>query len=327
MDSRLRGNDACERSDERVKPESTETEHRVNAAANSLTRRNHALGVAAMVAVIFTWSGWIITSSWGVRHQLNAWDITFLRFATAAAVTAPWLWLRRRDIPHLFTRRTLVCALACGFPYTLLSFWGMKLAPASNAGVIVNGLLPVLTAIFCFFWMGQRISADKYAGIALIALANALIFLGGNGGAHGGTLLLLGAALMVAFYSTAIGVWQLAPQDLLLAVPWWNFLLFAPIYAFAPKALGQASAAEIALQMGYQGVLVSVMAVFLISLGVQKLGSVTASAYMGAVPVVAAILSFIILHEPVRGLTLASIVLCSAGLLLYNLRGSRLASS
>jgi drug/metabolite transporter (DMT)-like permease len=69
------------------------------------------------------------------------------------------------------------------------------------------------------------------------------------------------------------------------------------------------------------------MAVFLISLGVQKLGSVTASAYMGAVPVVAAILSFIILHEPVRWLTLASIALCSLGLVLYNLRGSRLVSS
>jgi drug/metabolite transporter (DMT)-like permease len=294
---------------------------------NPTARRAHLVGVAAMVAVIFTWSGWIITSSWGVHHQLNAWDITFLRFSTAAAVTAPWLWLRRRDRARLFTRRTLLCALACGFPYTLLSFWGMKLAPASNAGVIVNGLLPVLTAFFCWAWLRQGISADKYAGIALIALANMLIFLGGNGGAHGGTLLLLGAAVLVAFYGTAIGVWQLAPKDLLIAVPWWNFLLFAPIYAFAPKALGQAGWGEIALQMGYQGVLVSVMAVFLISLGVQKLGSVTASAYMGAVPVVAAILSFIILHEPVRWLTLASIALCSLGLVLYNLRGSRLVSS
>ncbi len=310
-----------------MKPESHETEHRANAAANSLARRNHALGVAAMVLVAFEWAGWIIAFSWGVRHQLNAWDITFLRFATAAAVTAPWLYWRRADWAAIFTRRSLLCALACGFPYTMLSFWGMKLAPASNAGVIVNGLLPVLTAFFCWLWWRQRISADKYAGIALIALANMLIFLGGNGGAHGGAFLLLGAAVLVAFYSTAIGAWQIAPKDLLIAVPWWNFLLFTPIYFFAPKALGQASWAEIALQMGYQGVLVSVMAVFLISLGVQKLGSVTASAYMGAVPVVAAILSFIILHEPVRWLTLASIALCSAGLLLYNLRGSRLASS
>lgn len=290
-------------------------------------RRAYALGVAAMVAVVFTWSGWIITSSWGVRHQLNAWDITFLRFATAAAVTAPWLWRRRQDLATLFNRRTWLCAMGCGFPYTLLSFWGMKLAPASNAGVIVNGLLPVLTAGFCWLWLGQRISADKYAGIALIALANALIFLGGNGGAHEGTLLLLLAAVLVAFYSTAIGAWQMAPQDLLIAVPWWNFLLFTPLYAFAPKSLAQASWPEILLQMGYQGVLVSVMAVFLISLGVQKLGSVTASAYMGAVPVVAAILSFGLLHEPVRWLTLASIVLCSLGLLVYNLRGIRLAST
>ena len=286
-------------------------------------RRAHFLGTAAMVLVVFEWAGWIIASSWGVRHQLNAWDITFLRFATAAAVTAPWLWLRRADWGQIFTLRSLLCALGCGFPYTMLSFWGMERAPASNAGVIVNGLLPVFTAALCWLWLRQRISADKYAGIALIALANALIFLGGNDGAHLGTALLLAAAVLVAFYSTAIGAWQMPPKNLLLAVPWWNFVLFTPLYAFAPKALAQASWGEIALQMGYQGVLVSVLAVFLISYGVQKLGAVTASAYMGAVPVVAAILSFLILHEPVRWVTICSIVLCSAGLLLYNIRGSQ----
>lgn len=280
-----------------------------------------------MVFVAFEWAGWIIASSWGVRHQLNAWDITFLRFATAAAVTAPWLLWRRADLRLIFTRRSFLCALGCGFPYTMLSFWGMKLAPASNAGVIVNGLLPVLTAALCWFWLRQRVPQDKYAGMALIALANVLIFLGGNGGAHLGTVLLLAAACLVAFYGTAIAAWQLRPKDLLIAVPWWNFLLFTPIYLFAPKALGQANWAEIALQMAYQGVLVSVLAVFLISFGVQKLGAVTASAFMGAVPALAAVLSFLILGEPVRLITVCSIVLCSAGLLLYNLRGSRLASS
>ena len=143
--------------------------------------------------------------------------------------------------------------------------------------------------------------------------------------AHSSTVLFLAAALLVAFYNTALSAWKMSPKDLLIAVPWWNFVLFTPLYFFAPKALAQASWGEIALQMGYQGVLVSVMAVFLISYGVQKLGSVTASAYMGAVPVVAAILSFIILHEPVRLITLCSIVLCSAGLLLYNLGGTRAA--
>jgi drug/metabolite transporter (DMT)-like permease len=294
---------------------------------NKTDSRSYWLGVAAMVLVAFEWAGWIIASSWGVRHQLNAWDITFLRFATAAAVTAPWLLLRRADWGRLFTRRSLLCALGCGFPYTMLSFWGMKSAPASNAGVIVNGLLPVLTAALCWFWLRQRVQQDKYAGMALIALANALIFLGGNGGAHVGTLLLLAAACLVAFYGTAISAWQLQPKDLLLAVPWWNFLLFTPVYLFAPKALGQASWAEIALQMGYQGVLVSVLAVFLIAFGVQKLGAVTASAFMGAVPALAAVLSFWILGEPVRLITVFSILLCSAGLLLYNLRGRRSASS
>ena len=299
----------------------------MQAELRSMERRGYWLGVAAMVFVAFEWAGWIIASSWGVRHQLNAWDITFLRFATAAAVTTPWLILRRTDRRAIFTRRSLLCALGCGFPYTMLSFWGMKLAPASNAGVIVNGLLPVLTAALCWFWLRQRVHRDKYAGMALIALANVLIFLGGNGGAHSGTALLLAAACLVAFYGTAIAAWQLPPKDLLIAVPWWNFLLFMPIYLFAPKALAQASWAEIALQMGYQGVLVSVLAVFLISFGVQKLGAVTASAFMGAVPALAAVLSFLILGEPVRLITVCSIVLCSAGLLLYNLRGSRLASS
>ena len=51
--------------------------------------RRSQLGIAAILTVVMIWSGWIIVSSWGVHQSLTSWDITFLRFTTAAIVTAP----------------------------------------------------------------------------------------------------------------------------------------------------------------------------------------------------------------------------------------------
>jgi drug/metabolite transporter (DMT)-like permease len=281
-------------------------------------------GIAAILLVVLIWSGWIIVSSWGVHQTLTAWDISFLRFTSAALVTLPLLLRKRHQLCTVFNWRTLVCGLGCGFPYTMLSFIGLEHSPASNAGVVVNGLMPILVACFSFALLKQRIVRTKLLGIALIATANGLILV--DGGLHHfvGMLYFLLAALCLATYTVFMRLWSIPTDVMIVSVPWTNAIVFFPIWLFlAPSALHDARAPEILLQVLYQGVLVSVIALYLMTYAIHALGSLAASTFMGLVPVVAAGLALLVLHEPVSLLTAIAVITCSAGITLYNLWGQR----
>jgi drug/metabolite transporter (DMT)-like permease len=285
--------------------------------------RHTQFGVAAILSVVFIWSGWIIVSSWGLHQTLTAWDISFLRFTSAALVTLPLLLRKRHDLGSVFNYRTLVCGLGCGFPYTMLSFIGLEHSPASNAGVVVNGLLPIFVACFSFLLLQQRIARTKMLGIALIAIANGLILVDSGTQDMLGMLYFVFAAIFLASYTVFMRFWNIPTNIMIVAVPWVNAIVFFPIWFFvAPSALHEAPASEILLQVMYQGVLVSVIALYLMTHAIHALSSVTASTFMGLVPVVAAGLAFVVLREPISALTAIAVVTCSAGIVLYNLRGA-----
>ena len=69
--------------------------------------------------------------------------------------------------------------LGIGFPYTMLSFYGLRELKAAHVGVLVNGMLPVFGAVAAWFILRQRISILRYGAIGLIFLAN-FIMAGGD---------------------------------------------------------------------------------------------------------------------------------------------------
>ncbi len=285
--------------------------------------RRHQLGVAAILTVVMIWSGWIIVSSWGVHQSLTSWDITFLRFTTAAIATSPLLYRQRGNLRRVFNPKVALCGLGCGFPYTMASFFGLANSPAQNAGIIVNGLLPLLAAAIAYLWIKQRVSSAKLVGIVLIGLANALILFEGGGANLLGSFFLLCAALFLAGYTVSLGVWKIPTEIMVVAVPWTNALLFLPIWLVAPKGIYTATMNEILLQVLFQGVLVSVGALFLMTYAISTIGSVTSATFMGIVPIITAVLAFTILHEPLSATTVFSIIICSAGIIAYNAVGKK----
>jgi len=175
----------------------------------------HRFGVPAILGVVLIWSGWIIVSSWGVHQTLTAWDICFLRFSAAALITFPLLLKRRRDLRTIFNLRTVVCSLGCGFPYLVFSLFGLEDSPASNAGVVVNGLLPILVTVLSYGLLKQTITGPKLLGIAVIAFANALILIDGGIAHIGGTLYFVLAALCLAVYTFFMRMWKI-PTDVMI---------------------------------------------------------------------------------------------------------------
>ena len=276
----------------------------------------YAYGAACLSVVI--WAGWIILSRLGVQTALTPYDITLLRFCTAALITLPFsLTYNWKTVKW---NQVLLIALGCGFPYTMLSFFGLKTIKAANAGVLVNGMLPVLGLLFTYFWFKGKISALKYLSVILLLLANFCMMnlFSNNAEFNGlGVAFMLCAACVFSTYMASIKRWGYSMKDVVSFVPIINAILFIPIWLSTSSQIVHAPLSDVLLQVIYQGIIVSIGALLLITYAVQRLGSETMAVFLSYVPVVTALLAFLILKEALSLQELIGIVLCTIGLYVY----------
>lgn len=163
--------------------------------------------VFATIALV--WSGGWIASKVGVS-AVPPLELSAIRFAIAGLLL---LVLAKLTGARLGTERLGLITLSAAFGilgYNALAFIGLTMAPASDAGLIVPTLVPVLTALFATT-VGERLTRDKIVGFVVSAVGVALVIAAGGtvGSALSserlmGDLLLVGGAACWAAYA-AIG--------------------------------------------------------------------------------------------------------------------------
>ncbi|EKD37623.1 MAG: hypothetical protein ACD_75C01064G0003 [uncultured bacterium] len=271
----------------------------------------------ACIFIVFAWSGWITISRYGVHTALQPADITLIRYITALLCVSPLV------VRHRWARfklhQYLIMALGIGCPYTMVSFYGLRILKAAHAGVLVNGMLPVLGAVAAWFILRQRISVVRYGAIGLIFLANFIMAGGDTFSADHtlGILLLLSAAVCYTAHMIAVRLWHFEWRDVLVAVPVVNTLLFLPLWFVFPTALFEADLREILIQAGYQGIVVNIVALMFSTYAIARLGTITVSIFMSFVPVGTALLAWLLLGETLNTWEFCGIIGCSAGLFIY----------
>lgn len=279
---------------------------------------NHTfLASLGALFITFVWSGWIILSRTGVQSSLTPEDITIIRYGTATVVALPFTL--RYNWKKLTLWKAIIVALGCGFPYTMFSFYGLQSIKAANAGVIVNGLLPVLGVIFAFIVLGERSTKQRIFAIALILLAN-LVMMGSPdllAEQWFGWLMLIGAALVFSSYMFLGKRWGFTTKDVLAFLPIINTAIFLPWWLMSDSGIPESNTFDLLLQAGYQGVLVSVFALLLTFYAIQHIGAMTLSVYFSFVPFITAILAWVIIDEQLVLREIVGIIICSMGLLLY----------
>lgn len=283
--------------------------------------RDWLFGWGAALGLVAIWAGWVVVARFGVQQTLTIYDISAVRFLVAAAVTLPFVprfWPR-----HLKPWQILILASGTGVPYTLLAFAGLQYAPASHAGILVNGTLPVFAAAFGWFVLRDRPGAWKVFGIAIIlAGCVAIGFDRSTGGAdheHAwiGQLLLLGSAASLASYMVSAKLWGLTPFQAMVAFPVTNLIWYLPLYLFVlPKTVLTAPWSEILLQGLYQGLGPAVAGTLLFTMAIARIGPTSTAAAMALVPGVAALLAIPILSEWPSLLAWAGLALVTAGIVL-----------
>lgn len=276
------------------------------------------------IVITFIWSGWIILSRSGVQSSLTPEDLTMIRYGTASVFALPFTL--RYNWKDLTLWKAILVALGCGFPYTMFSFYGLMTLKAANAGVIVNGLLPVFGVILAFLVLGERTTKLRVVAIALILIANLIMMqsapsdLSTNGI---GWLMLFGASLVFSGYMFLGKRWGFTTRDVLAFLPIINAIIFLPWWLMTKSGIPEAPLSVLLLQASYQGVLVSVFALILTFYAIQHIGAMTLSVYFSFVPFITAILAWVILGESLNTFEIVGIILCSIGLILYAVKTKR----
>lgn len=147
--------------------------------------------------VALCWSGGWIASKLGVM-AVPPLELSAIRFAIAGVLL---LAIARITGARLGTERLGLIALSAAFGvfgYNAFVFVGLTMAPASDAGLIVPTLVPVLTAIFATT-VGERLTTEKIVGFIVSAAGVAVVIVAGGAFSAGlSTTRLIGDLLQVA---------------------------------------------------------------------------------------------------------------------------------
>ena len=278
------------------------------------------IGWLAAFGAVVVWSGWVVVSRLGIIQTLTIYDLMALRFFVAAVAIAPFLW--RYWPHHLRWWQTMLISLGQGAPYLALAFGGLHFAPASHAGIMMNGTLPVFAALLGWLFLNDRPDRWRCVGMLAILIGCSLIgwdreSAGAEPDAWIGHLMFLAAALLVAANLIGTKAWQLTGLQMMVLIPTVNLLWFGPIYlAYLPKAIGEAPWTEILLQGAYQGLGPGLFGLLWFANAIRSIGASPTAAVMAMAPGMAALLAIPILGEWPSDFAWTGLILTTGGILL-----------
>ena len=270
---------------------------------------------AGLSVIIF--SGWFVATRFSVTRELRIWDITALRFGIGALLLAPTIMRGSSRLPWAAWRKGFVFAMLWGVPFVLLVALGLRLTSAAEAASIAPTIMPVFAGVFAFVFMRQSQGPMRWIGYAAIlaGLACLLSAAALNRGAPDpvGVAALVGAGGLWAAYTLIFRASGLTATQAAALICIWSAALFLPVYLFfGLSRFALASWSELLLQIIYQGVLMSGVAIFSFNRAVSQLGPSAATAIIALLPAVVAMLAIPVLAETptlAEGLSIAVIVI------------------
>ena len=278
--------------------------------------RNILSGLGWAVVAITVWSGSLVMLRLGVTTNLNAYDLTMLRFGVAALILAPVALRRGLGTGRLGVIGLVAMAVAFGAPYVLLIALAMKTAPAAAAGALNPGVMAIASVLLGRIILGDRIGSVRFAGLAVTAVG-IVLFTQAGGAIATGHLILIGTGIMWASYALIVRRAAVPALNATAIVAVGSAVFYLPIYIVAlPKQIFAAPLADVLVQAGFQGVLVSVVAIYAFNRSAELLGAVAGATLPALIPVVTLGLGVVVLGETARAGELASAILVTMGLAL-----------
>lgn len=282
------------------------------------------IGTLWALTAVFVWSGSLVLLRLGVTTHLNAYDLTALRFGSAALVLMP-VSLKTGFAFRRLGVFGLVLAI-CGFgaPYIVLVSQALQTAPASAAGAFNPGIMAVSSAV-----LGAMLFQDRLGWLRGIGILCILAGLLGSAWHHPtglttGHVILILTGVMWAVYAAVVRRARILALHATAIVAVGSALVYLPIYfTLLPKRIADAPLQDIMLQAGFQGVLVSVFAVFAFNRSAELLGPVIGATLPALIPLVTLGLGLAILAEPAGASEVITALIIGVGVALILMGRSR----
>lgn len=262
---------------------------------NTLTtsHRRVAIGFLAALATVVSWTTWIVSTRAIVSdaEPLAPALLAFIRFGTAAVLLSPYWW-RLRGMPKGKSPWLLIGLMFAGIPYMGAVLLGLQYAPATEAGPLLTGTLPLFVGALSAVLLGERFTKLRLMGLAGIAIGTFAIIgqsmLGPNSGHWLGHLFILLGALSWSIYTIAFRKSGLSAVEAAALVGLWSVIALIP---FAASDIWQAIETTAVLtlvqQLAIQGLLAGVLALILFTTAVSYLGPSRTTAITALTPVTA----------------------------------------
>jgi drug/metabolite transporter (DMT)-like permease len=282
------------------------------------------VGIAFGLMAAVIWGGFLVVSRHGVVLGLEAVDIAFLRYVSAALVMLPILLRQpgRQELVQLGWFKPLMLAALAGPLFLIVGASGFYFAPAAHAAVIQPGGMTLTSVCFAAILFGERLTQAKLTGLALLVIGLATIagpgLLTGQSEAWKGDILFATAGTMFAGFTILVRRWRISAWTSTAIVSVLSGFLFGPLYlmVWGPERLLAAPLSAILEQIVVQGILSAVVALFAFARAVHHLGPGRASFFPAMAPSMAILIAIPVLGEFPSILQWAGLAVATLGLVI-----------
>ena len=241
-------------------------------------KHSFAIGICYGFLVVIMWSAWVVATRFAVTTQLSPYDVAFVRYLVASVFLSPIIFRHGFAFGKLGLGLTALMVCGAGLPFLIMSSTGMKFAPASAAGSVMIGTMPLFVALLSALFDGERFSAVRKAGFVAVVIG--VIFIASEGFAHfqtgawRGYPLFLFAALLWAGYTIAFRRAGIGPWHAAALINVYSILAFAPVYLLAmePRLLN-AAVSDVVLQAVMQGIVSAIAGMYFYGQAIRRLGA------------------------------------------------------
>ena len=254
---------------------------------------------------------------------------SFARYVVACVALLVAAVVLEGGLPRLTARQwlaTFVLGLFGVFAYNLFFMGALTRLPASRAALII-ALNPAITMAISAVVLGERLSARRWAGVALALFGVAVVVSRGDfssfasGGVGAGELFMFAAVTSWALY-TILGRKVLGGLSPLAATNYaalWGTVLLGAVAAPQFDTLHPSQFdARLILSLLYLGVLGTALAFVWYYMSVKKVGASSASIFNNLVPVFGVAISVLVLGEALLPSMLIGGAIAIAGVMMVS---------
>lgn len=284
--------------------------------------RSDLLGVGAALITIIIWASWLLSMKAGVQSRMSHVDLGILRFGVTSLLLMPIFLQRWKVILQAPKRYLLGITIGAGVPFFYLSSLGMKMAPVSDAGLLITGTFPLFVTFAAVVFYQERLSLQRAFGLSAIlvgvTIMISLSLLNGDHTSVKGDFIFLAASIAWALFTVSLKLSGLKPWD---AAAWLcissSFILLLGISTgFLDTQIAQVPMDTLIHQGIVQVVCVGIITGFSYGFAVRQLGAENTSAIGAFTPVLAVIGGIVLLGEHVPTVTWIGLACITVGVLL-----------